>query len=142
MFCTWSAKIPVNWKSSSPTGRRMLISGPKRSIWAPTICWPSRFMNPRFGVSYITPALAWTLPFAPTERNGNLHARGNADDKGQMYMHIKAVEALRAVNGRLPVNLKFLIEGEEEVGGASIASYIAENPEKLRADVAVVSDTA
>jgi acetylornithine deacetylase/succinyl-diaminopimelate desuccinylase-like protein len=59
-----------------------------------------------------------------------------------MYMHIKAIEALRAVNGTLPVNVKFLIEGEEEVGGASIAKYVAGNGEKLRADVALVSDTA
>ena len=80
-------------------------------------------------------------PFDPTVRDGNLFARGSADDKGQMYMHIKAVEALRAVNGTLPVNLKFLIEGEEEVGGESIAQYVAENPAKLKADVALVSDT-
>src|ERR1700688_727420 len=59
-----------------------------------------------------------------------------------MYMHIKAIEALRAVNGTLPLNIKFLVEGEEEVGGASIAKFVAENPEKLRADVALVSDTA
>ena len=81
-------------------------------------------------------------PFEPTERDGNLYARGAVDDKGQMYMHIKAIEALRAVNGKLPVNVKFLIEGEEEVGGASIARYVAENREKLRSDVALVSDTA
>src|SRR5207342_2291991 len=56
-----------------------------------------------------------TPPFEPTERGGNLYARCSADDNGQMYMHIKAVDALRAVNGPLPINLKFLIEGEEEV---------------------------
>ena len=81
-------------------------------------------------------------PFEPVVRDGNLYARGAADDKGQMYMHVKAVEALRAAHGKLPINLKFLIEGEEEVGGASIAKYVAENPEKLKADVALVSDTA
>ena len=81
-------------------------------------------------------------PFEPVLRDGNIYARGSADDKGQMYMHIKAVEALRAVNGTLPVNLKFLIEGEEEIGGESVAKYVAENPEKLKADVALVSDTA
>ena len=81
-------------------------------------------------------------PFEPVVRDGNIYARGAADDKGQMYMHIKAVEALRAVNGTLPVNLKFLIEGEEEIGGESVAKYVAENPEKLKADVALVSDTA
>ena len=80
-------------------------------------------------------------PFEPTLRDGNLYARGSADDKGQMYMHVKAVEALRAVNGKLPVNVKFLIEGEEEVGGGSIAKYVAENAARLKADVALVSDT-
>lgn len=83
-----------------------------------------------------------TPPFEPTIRNGNIYARGSADDKGQMYMHIKAVEALRATSGKLPVNVRFLIEGEEEVGGAAIAKYVAENAQKLKADVALVSDTA
>jgi acetylornithine deacetylase/succinyl-diaminopimelate desuccinylase-like protein len=81
-------------------------------------------------------------PFEPVIRDGNIYARGSADDKGQMYMHVKAVETLRAVNGTLPVNLKFLIEGEEEVGGASIAEFVAKNPAKLKGDVALVSDTA
>jgi acetylornithine deacetylase/succinyl-diaminopimelate desuccinylase-like protein len=81
-------------------------------------------------------------PFDPSIRNGNIYARGACDDKGQMYMHIKAVEALRAVNGgKLPVNLKFLIEGEEEIGGESIAHYVAAQKDKLKADVALVSDT-
>jgi len=80
-------------------------------------------------------------PFEPTVRNGNLYARGSADDKGQVYSQIKAVEALRAVNGALPVNLKFLIEGEEETGGESIAKYVAETTAKLKTDVALVSDT-
>src|ERR1700680_5059964 len=80
-------------------------------------------------------------PFEPVVHDGNIYARGSSDDKGQMYMHIKAAEALRAVNGTLPVNLKFLIEGEEEVGGASIAQYVAANRSKLKADVALVSDT-
>jgi acetylornithine deacetylase/succinyl-diaminopimelate desuccinylase-like protein len=96
-----------------------------------------------YDVQPADPLELWkTPPFEPSERDGNLYARGTADDKGQMYMHIKAVEALRAVNGTLPLNVKFLIEGEEEVGGASIAKYVAEQPDKLRADVALVSDTA
>ncbi len=96
-----------------------------------------------YDVQPADPLELWiTPPFEPAERDGNLYARGSCDDKGQMYMHIKAVEALRAVNGRLPVNVKFLIEGEEEVGGASITKFVAENPERLRADVALVSDTA
>src|SRR2546423_11773533 len=80
-------------------------------------------------------------PFEPEVRDGNIYGRGTADDKGQMYMHVKAIEALRTVNGTLPINVKFLVEGEEEVGGESIAKYVAENPEKLKADVALVSDT-
>jgi len=81
-------------------------------------------------------------PFEPSIRDGNIYARGACDDKGQMYMHIKAVEALRAVyDGKLPVNLKFLIEGEEEVGGESISKYVPRHKDKLKADVALVSDT-
>ncbi len=67
-------------------------------------------------------------PFEPVEREGNLVARGSADDKGQMYIHIKAVEALMKVNGKLPLNVKFLIEGEEEVGGASICEVCGGKP--------------
>lgn len=80
-------------------------------------------------------------PFEPEIRNGNIYARGSADDKGQMFAHIKAVEALMAVSGKLPVNVKFLIEGEEEIGGKSIARYVPENAERLKADVALISDT-
>jgi acetylornithine deacetylase/succinyl-diaminopimelate desuccinylase-like protein len=95
-----------------------------------------------FDVQPPDPLELWeTPPFEPSERNGNLYARGSADDKGQMYSHIKAVEALQAVYGQVPVNLKFLLEGEEEVGGISVAEYVARNPEKLKADVALVSDT-
>jgi acetylornithine deacetylase/succinyl-diaminopimelate desuccinylase-like protein len=95
-----------------------------------------------FDVQPPDPLELWeTPPFEPSERNGNLYARGSADDKGQMYSHIKAVEALQAIYGKLPVNLKFLLEGEEEVGGISVAEYVARNPEKLKADVALVSDT-
>ncbi len=83
-----------------------------------------------------------TPPFEPSIRNGNIYARGACDDKGQMYMHIKAVEALRAQHGGvLPLNVKFLIEGEEEVGGEGISEYVPHHTEKLKADVALVSDT-
>lgn len=81
-------------------------------------------------------------PFEPTVRNGNIYARGSCDDKGQMYMHIKAFETLYRVHeGKLPVNVKFLIEGEEEIGGESISEYVPSHREKLKADVALVSDT-
>ncbi len=83
-----------------------------------------------------------TPPFEPAERNGNLYARGAVDDKGQMYMHIKALEALFAAHGgNLPINVRVLLEGEEEVGGESIAAFLATHPERLQADFALVSDT-
>jgi acetylornithine deacetylase/succinyl-diaminopimelate desuccinylase-like protein len=95
-----------------------------------------------FDVQPPDPLELWeSPPFEPAERNGNLYARGSADDKGQMFSHIKAMESIKAIYGRVPVNVKFLIEGEEEVGGLSVAEYVAANPEKLKADVALVSDT-
>ncbi len=81
-------------------------------------------------------------PFEPEVRDGNLYARGAVDDKGQMYMHLKALESLLASSGGwLPVNVRVLLEGEEEVGGESIARFVAAHPERLRADFALVSDT-
>jgi acetylornithine deacetylase/succinyl-diaminopimelate desuccinylase-like protein len=82
-----------------------------------------------------------TPPFEPTERNGNLYARGAVDDKGQMYMHVKSFESLLAATGKLPINVRVLLEGEEEVGGEGIASFVASKPPELKADFALVSDT-
>jgi acetylornithine deacetylase/succinyl-diaminopimelate desuccinylase-like protein len=81
-----------------------------------------------------------TPPFEPTERGGNLYARGAVDDKGQMYSHLKALESLLQA-GRLPINVRVIIEGEEEVGGEGIAQFVREHPEQLQADFALVSDT-
>ena len=88
------------------------------------------------------PLEEWTTPpFEPSVRNQNIYARGAADDKGQMYIHLKAVESLLTTRGSLPVNVKFLIEGEEEVGGAAVDQFVRKHPEKLRADAVLVSDT-
>jgi acetylornithine deacetylase/succinyl-diaminopimelate desuccinylase-like protein len=96
-----------------------------------------------YDVQPVDPVELWNSPpFEPTLLDGKLYGRGTADDKGQFYMHIKALETVRAVNGAFPLNVKFLFEGEEEIGGTSIAKYVAENPQKLKADVALVSDTA
>lgn len=81
-------------------------------------------------------------PFEPEERNGNIYARGAVDDKGQMWMHVKALESLFAAGGgKLPVNVRVILEGEEEVGGEGIAAFVREHGDQLKADVAVVSDT-
>src|SRR6204780_1412660 len=81
-------------------------------------------------------------PFEPTERNGNLYARGAVDDKGQLWMEVKALESLMtAGGGKLPINVKVIFEGEEEVGGESIAEYVHKQKAKLKADFALVCDT-
>jgi acetylornithine deacetylase/succinyl-diaminopimelate desuccinylase-like protein len=81
-------------------------------------------------------------PFEPTERDGNLYARGATDDKGQMFTHLKAAEGWLKATGRLPLNVKFLIEGEEEVGGAGLEAFVAGNRQRLACDYAVISDTS
>ncbi|MCC7175720.1 MAG: dipeptidase [Bryobacterales bacterium] len=80
-------------------------------------------------------------PFEPTVRGEDIFARGASDDKGQVYILMKAVEGFLKTGGRLPVNVKFLIEGEEEVGGEHISAYVASKPARIKADAAVVSDT-
>jgi acetylornithine deacetylase/succinyl-diaminopimelate desuccinylase-like protein len=80
-------------------------------------------------------------PFDPQVRGDNIYARGSADDKGQVYIQIKAVEGLMKTRGKLPVNVKFLLEGEEETGGEHIEAYVKTRPPRLKADAAVVCDT-
>jgi acetylornithine deacetylase/succinyl-diaminopimelate desuccinylase-like protein len=121
-----------------PTDKHPLVYGD----WLHATDKPTVLCYGHYDVQPPDPLELWsTPPFEPSERDGNLYARGACDDKGQMYMHIKAVEALFAVYGKLPVNVKFIIEGEEEVGGESISEYVPKNKEKLSADVALVSDT-
>jgi acetylornithine deacetylase/succinyl-diaminopimelate desuccinylase-like protein len=79
-------------------------------------------------------------PFEPRHEDDRIYARGVGDDKGQLFMHLKAVEAWMATAGRLPVNLRFFFEGDEEVGSMPVEEFIADHPELLRADVCVVSD--
>ncbi len=82
-----------------------------------------------------------TNPFEPTHKNGDLYARGSCDDKGQSFMHLKAAESYLNTTG-LPLNLKFIIEGEEEVGSENLASFLEANKDLLKADVVLISDTA
>jgi len=83
----------------------------------------------------------WTTPpFEPSIRHGNIYARGATDDKGQLLTHVKSVEAWIKSGERLPLQVKFLIEGEEEVGSANLERYVAENRERLACDCVVISD--
>jgi len=89
------------------------------------------------------PLELWTSPaFEPQTRNGAVYGRGTADDKGQVHIHLKALECLHQLKGRFPLNIKVLIEGEEEVGSISLWDYVQQNKEKLKADALIVSDTA
>ena len=104
---------------------------------------PTVLIYGHYDVQPAEPLALWdSPPFEPTVRDDFLYARGASDDKGQVYVHVKAVEALLKSNGRLPVNVKFIVEGEEESGGESLAAFIPQNKGKLAADVALVSDTA
>ncbi|MBK6832096.1 MAG: dipeptidase [Flavobacteriales bacterium] len=80
-------------------------------------------------------------PFEPVIKEGMIYARGSADDKGQFYMHFKAIESMMK-NGGLPCNVKVMIEGEEEVGSDNLGTFVAANKERLKADVVLISDTA
>ncbi|HQD08067.1 MAG TPA: dipeptidase [Flavihumibacter sp.] len=80
-------------------------------------------------------------PFDPVIKNGAIYARGSADDKGQFYMHVKAMETMIRT-GSLPTNIKFIIEGEEEIGSPNLANFVANNKALLDADVILISDTA
>jgi acetylornithine deacetylase/succinyl-diaminopimelate desuccinylase-like protein len=104
---------------------------------------PTILFYGHYDVQPAEPLELWTSPaFDPTARNGNLFGRGTADDKGQVHIHIKALESLFKVHGKFPINIKVLIEGEEEVGSVSLWDYVQSHKEKLKADALLVSDTS
>ena len=104
---------------------------------------PTVLIYGHYDVQPAEPLHLWTSPaFEPTVRNGNIFGRGTADDKGQVHIHLKALEALHEVDGRFPINIKVLIEGEEEVGSVSLWNFVQNNKAKLAADALVVSDTS
>jgi acetylornithine deacetylase/succinyl-diaminopimelate desuccinylase-like protein len=103
---------------------------------------PTVLLYGHYDVQPPEPLHLWNSPpFEPTLVDGRLYARGACDDKGQVYMHLSAVEAHMQVHGGLPVNLKMVIEGEEEVGSANLEAFLVEHRARLDADVIVVSDT-
>jgi acetylornithine deacetylase/succinyl-diaminopimelate desuccinylase-like protein len=103
---------------------------------------PTILFYGHYDVQPVDPVNLWSSPpFEATIRDGEIYARGSADDKGQVFMHFKAVEAHLKQYGRLPVNMKFLIEGEEEVGSANLDNFISGHKDLLTADVVVISDS-
>lgn len=104
---------------------------------------PTVMIYGHYDVQPVEPLDLWeTPPFEASVRDDHLYARGSSDDKGQIYVHVKAVEAYLQTLGRLPINVKFIVEGEEESGGLSLEAFIPNNRAMLSADVALVSDTA
>ena len=103
---------------------------------------PTALIYGHHDVQPVDPLGEWVSPpFEPEVRGGALYARGAVDDKGQVWMHLKAVEAHLRVRGTLPLNLKLVVEGEEEIGSVHFDDLVARERDRLRADVAVVSDT-
>ena len=103
---------------------------------------PTVLFYGHYDVQPVDPLDLWISgPFEPTVRDGELYARGAVDDKGQVWMNLKAAEAHLQAQGTLPVNLKLLIEGEEEVGSAHLDAFIQDHQDLLQADIALISDT-
>lgn len=103
---------------------------------------PTVLVYGHYDVQPADPIELWhTPPFEPTVRDGKIYARGACDDKGQFYMHVKAFELMMQTD-TLPCNIKFMIEGEEEVGSSNLSIFVKANKEKLKADVVLISDTS
>lgn len=103
---------------------------------------PTVLVYGHYDVQPADPLELWhSGPFEPVIKDGNIYARGSADDKGQFYMHVKAFETMNKTN-TIPCNIKFMIEGEEEVGSANLGIFLKENKERLKADVVLISDTS
>jgi acetylornithine deacetylase/succinyl-diaminopimelate desuccinylase-like protein len=103
---------------------------------------PTVIVYCHYDVQPVDPLDLWkSPPFEPVVEGNRMLARGSADDKGQLHMHLRATEALLATRGRLPVNLKFVFEGEEESGSVNLDRWLAAERKRLAADLAVISDT-
>lgn len=103
---------------------------------------PTVLVYGHYDVQPADPLNLWdSPPFEPVIKNDKIYARGACDDKGQVYMHVKAFEAMMKLN-LLPCNIKFMVEGEEEVGSDNLGTFVKENKAKLKADVILISDTA
>ncbi|RPI53168.1 MAG: M20/M25/M40 family metallo-hydrolase, partial [Acidobacteria bacterium] len=104
---------------------------------------PTILFYGHYDVQPVDPIDLWeSPPFEATIRENEIYARGAADDKGQVFMHFKAIEAHMKQTGRLPLNIKVFLEGEEEVGSLHLDEFVRQNKQRLAADVVVISDSA
>jgi acetylornithine deacetylase/succinyl-diaminopimelate desuccinylase-like protein len=112
------------------------------AVWRGAVARPTVLIYGHYDVQPPDPLAEWhSPPFDPTVRGQDLFGRGACDDKGQMFAHVKAIEAYLQTQRRLPVNVKCLFEGEEEIGSPNLVPFVARNTDPLAADVAVMSDT-
>lgn len=103
---------------------------------------PTALIYGHYDVQPVDPLPLWhSPPFSPIIRENKIYARGACDDKGQVFMHLKAIEALLQTEGKLPVNVRLVLEGEEEMGSPSLEPFVRAHLERLQADVLVISDT-
>ncbi len=131
-------KIGVPAKIYPTAGHPIVMGEWRKAPGAPTV-----LIYGHYDVQPAEPLDLWTSPpFEPTMRNGKIFARGSVDDKGQLFLHIKALEAHLAMRKKLPVNVVIIAEGEEEVGSDNLAEFVVEQKELLKADAVVISDSA
>ena len=141
------AKFVENAISSIGFDRVEMVETKKHPIvhgeWLGAPGAPTVLLYGHYDVQPVDPLELWeTPPFEASERDGRLYGRGTVDDKGQFYLHLKAMESWLSSSESLPVNMKVIIEGEEEVGSESLEPFLDDNREMLSADVAVISDTS
>ena len=122
-----------------PTGGHPVVYGD----WLHAPGKPTVLLYGHYDVQPVEPLELWTSPpFQATIRGENLYARGAADDKGQVFIHLKSIEAYLKILGSLPINLKLLIEGEEEIGSEHLEKFVGENKDMLKADLVLISDSS
>ena len=148
--CAGDVKVCAQWLAShlrdSGLKQAKVIRTPRHPIvyadWLDAPGRPTVLLYGHYDVQPPDPLDEWqTPPFEPTIRGNDLYGRGASDDKGQMFVHVKALESYLRTNGRLPVNVKCLFEGEEEIGSPHLAAFLERHQDTLAADVAVLSDT-
>ena len=142
-------------RTADAVKEKLTAAGADNAVICPTAGYPivygEKIINPslptvlvygHYDVQPADPLNMWTSPpFEPVIKNDKIYARGSCDDKGQVYMHVKAFESMIRTHS-LPCNVKFMIEGEEEVGSAHLGDFVKANKEKLKADVVLISDTS
>ncbi|MBI1870152.1 MAG: dipeptidase [Chlamydiae bacterium] len=121
-----------------PTERHPIVYGE----WLEAALKPTVLVYGHYDVQPVDPLNEWVNPpFEPQVRKGDLYARGAIDDKGQVYIHLSAIEAFLKTEGRLPVNLKILLEGEEEIGSPNLEKFLKTHRDLLKSDFVIISDT-